>query len=76
MLFKTSFKQKSPKRRFLFILGIAILVGLCSLGLMILFWTKLPLDLTRWQRNAFGSIFIIYGILRSVRIFTNNRDED
>jgi len=76
MLQKWSFKQKSPKRRFLFILGVAILVCISTLGLMILFWDKLPLNLNRTQRNWFGAIFIVYAILRSVRIFTGYKDEE
>jgi len=61
-------KQKSPQRRFLFILGSAFFVVVIILGLMIIFWDKLPLSLTQTQRYTFGGLFIIYGILRFIRI--------
>jgi len=67
-------KQKSPQRRFLFILGSAFFVVVIILGLMIVFWDKLPLNLTQTQRYTFGGLFIIYGILRFIRIIRTDTD--
>jgi len=61
-------KQKSPKRRFLFILGAALFVGIFILGVLIMFWKALPLNLSDTQRYTFGGLFIVYGILRFARI--------
>lgn len=69
MLNSESDEQKSPLRRFLFILGAAFFLVVAILGLMIMFWDKLPLHLSQTQRYTFGGLFILYGILRFVRIF-------
>jgi len=61
-------KQKSPKRRFLFILGAALFVGIFILGVLIMFWKALPLNISNSQRYTFGGLFIVYGILRFIRI--------
>jgi hypothetical protein len=61
-------KQKSPKRRFLFILGAALFIGIFILGVLIMFWKALPLNLSDSQRYTFGGLFIVYGILRFIRI--------
>ncbi|GAB3938203.1 hypothetical protein [Mucilaginibacter myungsuensis] len=71
-------EQKSPPRRFLLILGIALLVSISAFGLMILFWPKLitAMALPEHLRIGFGVICIIYGILRSSRlIFKKQTDE-
>jgi cytochrome c biogenesis protein CcdA len=67
-------KQKSPQRRFLFILGAAFFVVVILLGVMIMFWKKLPLDLSQTQRYTFGGLFILYGILRFIRIIRTDTD--
>jgi hypothetical protein len=51
MLLNNNGKQKSPKRRFLLILGVAAFAGFCVLGLMIIFWDKFPLQLPPTQRK-------------------------
>ena len=67
MLNRDFYKQKSPKRRFLFILGGALFIGITILGLLIIFWKALPLRLSDTQRYTFGGLFIAYGILRFFR---------
>ncbi|QJD95299.1 hypothetical protein HH214_05135 [Mucilaginibacter robiniae] len=61
-------KQKSPERRFLFILGAALFIGIAIIGLMIMFWKQLHLPITQTQRYTFGAFFIVYGILRFIRV--------
>lgn len=71
-------EQKSPQRRFLLILGIALLVSITTFGLMILFWDKLAtaMHLEAYNRIGFGVICILYAILRSSRlIFKKNLNE-
>jgi hypothetical protein len=69
------FKQKSPTRRFLFILGAALFVGISIIGLMIIFWSRLPLPLTQTQRYTFGGLFIVYGIMRFIRVIRTDVHE-
>jgi len=44
---------------------------------MILFWDKLAynLKLSQWNRVGFGVLFIIYGIIRSARIYKKDMNE-
>jgi len=70
-------EQKSPSRRFLLILGLALFICITTFGLMIIFWDKLAiaLKLTQWNRYAFGILFIIYGLIRSARIYKKDVNE-
>jgi hypothetical protein len=62
-------EQKSPKRRFLLILGAFTFVGFVALGLMIIFWDKLRLDYPQYQKVIFGGLIIAYAFLRFSRLF-------
>ena len=61
-------KQKSLKRRFLLILGIVTFTGFVVLGLMVMFWPDLPVQLTDTQRKMFGAMIILYSVLRFSRL--------
>jgi len=76
MLSNKDEKQKSPKRRFLLILGVTAFAGFIVLGLMIIFWDKFPLQLPQSQRSIFGSVIIIYAILRFSRLLRKDPDEE
>jgi hypothetical protein len=69
-------KQKSLKRRFLLILGVTVFICVTAMGLMIMFWTKLDLNLSYTQRLIVGGLFIAYGILRFTRIFKKRPNEE
>lgn len=69
-------KQRSPNRRFLLVLGGAAFVCFLTLGLMVIFWDKFPLDLTRFQKIGFGSVLIIYSVIRFARLLRKDQDED
>ena len=69
-------KQKSLKRRFLLILGIAAFIAVVSFGLMIMFWDKLELNLSHTQRLMVGGLVIGYGILRFTRVFKKQPDDE
>jgi hypothetical protein len=76
MPFNFNKEQKSPKRRFLLILGTAAFICFVILGLMIMFWDKLPLQLQPYQRILFGAFIIGYAILRFSRLFKKDQYED
>jgi len=75
-MFKRENQQKSPQKRFLFILGSVMFVFYFVLGLTILFWEDIPLNLSRTYRIVFGSFLIMYSFLRMVRLIQTRRDED
>ena len=68
MLNRFNFKEKPPKERFLFILGLTVFLGFFGLGLMIMFWQRLPLRMPQSQRYVFGSVIILYSIIRFARL--------
>lgn len=64
-------KQKSPQQRFLFILGLAMMLLYTVLGIMIIFYfDKLNLDSEKFPtiyRVPFGIILVVYAIIRFSR---------
>ena len=78
MPYKFSLRQKSPKRRFLLILGFATFIACVSLGLMIMFWDKLilKLNMSQTERLGLGALFLIYGLLRFVRLFKVDPEDE
>ncbi|MCS3734623.1 hypothetical protein [Mucilaginibacter dorajii] len=77
MPFNFNKKQKSPKRRFLLILGTTAFICFITLGLMIMFWDRLPLSLEPYQRKLFGGFIIVYAVLRFSRVFKKDQyDKD
>jgi hypothetical protein len=78
MPYKFSFRQKSPKRRFLLILGLATFIACVTLGLMIMFWDKLiqKLDMSQTERLMFGGLFLVYGLLRFSRLFKQEPQDE
>lgn len=76
MSYQNHDKQKSLKRRFLLILGATTFVFILALGLMIMFWDRMPLNLSKVQRILFGSLVIIYAILRFSRLFKKDASQE
>ncbi len=60
--------QKSPARRFLFILGLGMFTLYFVLGVIIMFWKEFPIDMSQGYRIAFGVLLIGYSFLRFVRL--------
>lgn len=58
------------------ILGAAAFVCFLVLGLMIIFWKKFPLDMPQSQKIAFGSVVIIYAVIRFARLLRKEKDEE
>ena len=69
-------KQKSLKRRFLFILGAFALISLLVLGGMFIFWNDMPFEMPILQRRLFGGFIVIYAIVRFQRVFRKDDNED
>jgi hypothetical protein len=71
MPYKFNLKQKSLKRRFLLILGIATLIACVSFGLMIMFYDPLidKLDMSKTERLTLGALLLAYSVLRFSRLF-------
>ena len=69
-------RQKSLKRRFLLILGLITLVCVLAMGLTLMFWKKFDFGLTPTYRYLLGGLLITYGIVRFVRIFRKDDDEE
>lgn len=74
-----NFQKKSPKERFLLVMGILFFSLYLSLGLIIIFWETIfsndfPFVMEFKYRIAFGVVLIVYSFLRFFRFF--NSDED
>ncbi len=58
------FKQKSPKQRFLLILGLIMFVFYLVIGFACIFWKDLPLNLARPYKIGIGIFLILYAFVR------------
>lgn len=67
-------KKKSLKERFLLVLGILFFLIYLVLGLIVMFWKKLPLDMEPKYRYAFGILLIVYSGIRFLRFFNSNTE--
>ena len=67
-------KQKSLKRRFLLILGIITFTCFVALGIMVMFWQGLPVQLSDTQRKIFGAMIILYSVLRFSRLLRKDNE--
>jgi len=65
--------QKSPKVRFLLVLGIFFFLIYFVLGLAVIFWKKFPIDMPNMYRIAFGVLLIVYAFFRFIRLIQNNK---
>ena len=69
-------EQKSPKRRFLLILGVTAFTALIVFGLMVIFWDRMLPNIPQTQKMLYGAIIIIYAFIRFARVFRKERDEE
>ncbi len=67
-------QKKSLKERFLLVLGIMFFLIYLVLGLMIMFWKKLPLNMDPMYRYAFGVLLIVYSGIRFLRLINSNTE--
>lgn len=67
-------EQKSPAKRFLFILGLVMFALYFLLGLYIIFSDSLPLAMDKPYRIAFGALLIVYAFFRFVRVLKARKE--
>lgn len=67
-------QKKSPKERFLLVIGILFFVLYFVLGLFIIFMKNFPLDMPQTYRIAFGVLLIVYALIRFMRIINDGKD--
>ena len=66
-------KKKSPKERFLLVIGLLFFLVYLFLGLMVIFWKDFPLQMEYNYRIALGLVLIVYSIIRFFRFFQSNK---
>ncbi len=64
----TTTKQKSSAGRFLFVLRLLMFGFYLVLGLLIIFWKAIPIQLSQNLRILFGVVLIGYSFLRFIRL--------
>ena len=75
MLSNNKRQQKSPKRRFLLIIGVTAFIGFLIMGFGLIFWDKFPGEFPQTQRTIFGVVILIYAVLRFQRYLRKDPDE-
>lgn len=70
-----NFKKKSLKERFLLVIGVCFFLMYFLLGLILIFWKKLPIAMSQNYRIVFGIVLIVYSFLRFIRFFNANDEE-
>ncbi len=66
-------EKKSLKERFLLVIGILFFLIYFVFGMAVLFWKRLPLDMPKNYRIAFGIIIIVYAFFRFIRFFQKDK---
>lgn len=70
----TNRDQKSLLERFLLILGISFFLLYFALGIAIIFWEKIPFQMPKMYRVAFGMLLIVYSFFRFVRLYKKSQE--
>jgi len=68
-----TFMQKSPQQRFLFILGLVMFAFYLVLGVTLIVWKDMPVEIQRTYRILLGVLLIIYAVIRFTRVI-NQKD--
>lgn len=69
-------KKKSPKERFLLVIGILFFLVYLFMGLAIIFYDRLPLGMEMKYRIAFGVLLIVYALIRFIRLMKSENTND
>jgi len=69
-----NFKKKSPKERFLLVIGVFFFLMYFVLGLILIFSKKLPIAMEPNYRIDFGVLLIVYSFFRFIRFFNSNEE--
>ncbi|AWG25185.1 hypothetical protein FK004_08025 [Flavobacterium kingsejongi] len=65
-------EQKSPKERFLLVIGIVFFLLYFVLGMFVIFWKDFPMDMPQGYRIMFGVLLIVYAFFRFIRLLQKN----
>ncbi|MGQ2982259.1 hypothetical protein [Flavobacterium sp.] len=68
--------QKSPQQRFLLVFGMIFFLLYFILGIIVIFWKEIPIQLSSNGRLAFGLLLIGYSFLRFIRLIQKNNERD
>ncbi|WP_449435910.1 hypothetical protein [Pedobacter steynii] len=68
-----TFMQKSPQQRFLFILGLVMFAVYLVLGITLIVWKDMPVEIERTYRVLLGVLLIVYAAIRFTRVI-NQKD--
>lgn len=71
-----NFMKKSPKERFLLVIGLLILFAYILMALALFFWKKLPVNIPQMSRNLMGLLILVYAYIRFVRLLKNSNEND
>jgi hypothetical protein len=66
-------KKKSPKERFLLVIGIVFFLLYFLLGLAVIFWKEFPLAMEFKYRIALGVLLMVYAMIRFLRFYNDNK---
>jgi len=72
--FFNNLKKKSLIERFLLIITILVFLAYFFMGVMVIFWKKLPLNMKMEYRIALGVLLIVYSIIRFFRFYNTNKE--
>lgn len=73
-----NFQKKSLKERFLLVISLLNFIAFSILGLLLLFWDKLKLNLPNNLQIIVGCLIILFGFLRFITQVKrlNNLDDE
>jgi uncharacterized membrane protein (DUF485 family) len=67
-------QEKSPKQRFLLVIGMLFFILYFVLGLFIIFTKDFPFEMSFEYRIGFGVLLIVYSVIRCIRFLNDNKD--
>lgn len=70
-------RQKSPAKRFLFILGLVMFAFYFCIGISIIFWDNFSklFGIAKGWKIAFGVLLIVYSFFRFVRLINQKQND-
>jgi uncharacterized membrane protein (DUF485 family) len=66
-------KKKSPKERFLLVIGVLFFSLYLAMGLIVIFWKEFPFEMEFKYRIALGVLLIVYSFIRFNRFYSSNK---
>jgi hypothetical protein len=65
--------KKSPKERFLLVIGLLFFLLYFVMGLAVIFWKEFPLEMKLQYRIALGLLLMVYSFIRFLRFYNSNK---